>query len=30
MLGIYKGTFLDDIVFKLDDIYDDNRIKVKY
>ena len=30
MLGIYKGTILDNIVFKLDDIHDGNRNKVKY
>ena len=30
MLGIYKGTIMDDIVFKLDAIYDGVTIKVKY
>ena len=30
MVGIYKDTTLDDIVFELDDIYEGNRIKVKY
>ena len=30
MLGIYKGTILDNILFELDDYYDGNKIKVKY
>ena len=30
MLGIYKGTMLDNILFELDDCHDGNRIKVKY